>query len=254
MTQQLTYYTHESRSDNQALPERSETSSSESVGSTTIQQRRVQQLPERGIIISSEQSRGEIETPNTSLTSNPSHTALNRIKECFTSVTTIQPLSSGTCGLTCRCRCHRNQREFNSGTWAKSLLGSWLVRYEFSGSACKGRCGSNTGVKLEYQLPRWLWAGIVSFEVCQGPKLDLSLRPCRVLSHNDVIFYIIRNPRKLQEHLNEGHNYFPDDSSDIGFSLLEVRFSSFTPYRYTKLTRHVCSMQWRSTSGRALAF
>lgn len=185
-------------------------------------QPRIQELEEQGVVVSSRSNEGKFEAQEASPSGESKYTTLTTKEETFMSVSTVQPLGTRTCNLACQCRCHRNKREYDGGAWAKSLLGSWLIRYDFSGSACKGRCGTNTGVRLEYQLPKWLWAGIASFEACQGPKLNLSLRPRRSLEWDPDVFQMIMYPSLLQEHIRE-YKYFPDDADWMGRTLLGVR-------------------------------
>ncbi|RGP60104.1 hypothetical protein FSPOR_10844 [Fusarium sporotrichioides] len=177
---------------------------------------RGQEAEDRGVIHSPNLAREETGGQNMSLD------AVFR-NENFMNLTTIQSQSTRMCGPGCQCRCHRNKQEYTGGSWAKSLLGSWLVRYEFSGNTCQGSCRSNTAVKLEYQLPKWLWAGVVSVEMCQDPRLNLSLRPCRVLPLSHEVYFMIDHPLVLQEHIRNGHKYFPDDTNKIGQTLLETQ-------------------------------
>jgi hypothetical protein len=244
VTQQLTYYTHESQPANQALPNIPEASGSASVGLKGASQLCDQEPREYDVAHSSSPAGTETEGQSMSFTT------LTRKEETFMSVTTIQSMGLRTCSIGCQCHCHRNKREYNSGAWAKSLLGSWLVRYEFSGNTCQCRYGSNTGVKLEYQLPKWLWAGVVSIDVCQDPRLSVSLRPCRVLPTGYNVFAMIPHPSVLQEHIRKGHKYFPDDINQSGQSLLQVCTLHPTHCRYIKLKRPNCSTQHRRIVGR----
>ncbi|CAG7557931.1 unnamed protein product [Fusarium equiseti] len=207
VTQQLNSYTHESFNNQKSLTGLPETNS------TITYQPRIQELDDQ-----------EIETQEASPSGRSNHTTITTKEETFMTVTTVQPLGIRTCDLACHCRCHRNRRQYDGGAWANSILGSWLVRYGSSGSACKGRCGTNMGVKLEYRLPKWLWAGVVSFEACQGPRLSMSLRPRRVFGEPgeaSIVFSMLKHPSTLQEYLREGYKYFPDDVDPSGTSLLQ---------------------------------
>ncbi|RFN55143.1 hypothetical protein FIE12Z_655 [Fusarium flagelliforme] len=215
VTQQLTSYTHESVNVKSPLSGHNDTSSS------TVHQPRIQELDDQGVVISSELQTGQTKTQETSLNGDVNVTTLTTKEESFISVTTIQPLGPRICNLACQCRCHRNRRQYDGGAWAKSILGSWLVRYDSSSSTCPGRCGQSVGVKLEYRLPKWLWAGVASFEACQGPKLNLSLRPRRVLGvlgQEATVFSMLQHPSALQEHLRKGYKYFPDDVDPVGLT------------------------------------
>ncbi|KAH7191883.1 ankyrin repeat-containing domain protein [Fusarium flagelliforme] len=61
-----------------------------------------------------------------------------------------------------------------------------------------------------------------------GPKLNLSLRPRRVLGvlgQEATVFSMLQHPSALQEHLRKGYKYFPDDVDPVGVSLLEYSIS-----------------------------
>ena len=216
VTQQLTSYTYESFNNQKSLTDIPE------ANSTIVGQPRIEELEEERLAPSLTSNEAEFGAQAASPSGRSDYNTLTTKEETFMSVTTVQPLGTRTCSLACLCRCHRNLRQYDGGAWAKSLLGSWLVRYDFSGSACKGRCGTNAGVKLEYRLPKWLWAGVVSFEACQGPRLNLALRPRRVLESGSDVWYMLKDPLLLQEHLREGYKYFPDDVYYTGDSLLAV--------------------------------
>ncbi|QPC61856.1 hypothetical protein HYE67_004087 [Fusarium culmorum] len=209
VTQQLT-----SQHINQALLGVPETSSSAYSRSVVAQKHCNRGVEDSGVVHSPSLSRTETVGRSMPLTT------VTRQEESFVNVTAIQSQSTRMCSLSCQCRCHR-KREYTGGAWAKSLLGSWLVRYESLGNTCQGRCAPNPGVKFEYQLPKWLWAGLVSVEVCQNPTFNLALRPCRVLQSNNDIYYMIDHPSILQEHIREGYRYFPDDKNESGDTLLE---------------------------------
>ncbi|RGP76426.1 hypothetical protein FLONG3_5311 [Fusarium longipes] len=215
VTQQLTYFTHESQETNQSLPSILGTSAATLKESKMAQQLCDQEPEERSVVLSSSTTTSKIEVQNMPLT------ALTRTEERFMSVKTTRSVYSRTCSPTCQCHCHRDRQERNAGAWAKSILGSWLVKYEFSRGKCQGKCGSSTGIKLEYQLPKWLWAGVLLFEICQDPSLSLSLRPSRAIEPGHEIYGLLNHPLALQEHLQEGYRYFPSDTDVTGRCLLE---------------------------------
>ncbi|KAF5010229.1 hypothetical protein FDECE_3588 [Fusarium decemcellulare] len=144
-----------------------------------------------------------------------------RIKqESLVKVTTIQPLGSRRCERDCQCRCHWS-RQYNSGAWIRPLLGSWLVKYNAAEGSCRIKCGTNAGVELEYQLPRWLWTGVLAFQACQGPSLTCSLRPSRTLSYANDIWTIMEVPSVFRDEIKEGLVLFPDDRNPHGIGLIE---------------------------------
>ncbi|KAF4471098.1 hypothetical protein FALBO_1996 [Fusarium albosuccineum] len=144
-----------------------------------------------------------------------------RIKEeSLVKVTTIQPLGSRRCGTDCQCRCHWS-RQYNSGAWMRPLLGSWLVKYKAAEGSCRMKCGTNAGVELEYQLPRWLWTGVLAFQACQGPSMTCSLRPSRTIPYGDDVWALVKFPSALRNEIKEGLVLFPNDSDPEGESLME---------------------------------
>lgn len=152
-------------------------------------------------------------------------------EESPTKVATIRPLGSPACGEECQCRCHWSQQPSYSGAWMPGLLGSWLVRCQgikgFRKLNCTERgCDSsnNMGVEVEYQLPSWLWAGVVSFRAYQSrwPPLNLSLRPPRTVAANHPVWCWIENPSVLRNQIRQGLVLFPDDSDESGQGLIEV--------------------------------
>lgn len=243
VTQQLTHHTNQSQHINQALPGVPETSSSAYSSFVVAQKHCNRGVEDSGVVLSPSLSRTETVGRSMPLTT------VTRQEESFVNVATIQSQSTRMCSLSCQCRCHR-KREYTGGAWAKSLLGSWLVRYESLGNTCQGRCAPNPGVKLEYQLPKWLWAGLVSVEMCQNPTFNLALRPCRVLQSNHDIYYMIDHPSILQEHIREGYRYFPDDKNESGDTLLEVYTLHIVLCRHVKLNRQKCSAQYIIAVGR----
>ncbi|KAJ3528187.1 hypothetical protein NM208_g10319 [Fusarium decemcellulare] len=141
-------------------------------------------------------------------------------QESLVKVTTIQPLGSRRCGRDCQCRCHWSQ-QYNSGAWIRPLLGSWLVKYKAAEGSCRMKCGTNVGVELEYQLPRWLWTGVLAFQAYQGPSLTCSLRPSRTIPRSDYVWGIVRFPPVLRDAIKDGLVLFPDDKNPGGQSLIE---------------------------------
>ncbi|KAF4964977.1 hypothetical protein FSARC_7155 [Fusarium sarcochroum] len=222
VTQQLTYYKQEARNDTQNLLQLLEAPPPLSEGPATTQQPWEQDLTIRGMPSASEseeENMTEIMSP--SLTNTTKQGVITIKEETLVSVTTIQPIGSRACGPGCECCCHRTRRKHNGGTWARSLLGSWLVSYKAVGGPCQGKCGSNSGVEFEYQLPKWLWAGMISFQAYQGPRITWSLRPSRVIPYSGGnIWDVIKSPFMLQKHLSNGFVYFPDDTTDYGSSLM----------------------------------
>ncbi|KAH7177321.1 ankyrin repeat-containing domain protein [Fusarium sp. MPI-SDFR-AT-0072] len=128
--QELTYYTQKTHNISQTLPkllqgphpkpENSTASLQPATEGTTIHHK-----PESP---TTEENRVTEDSKMSSIsTSDRSVTTIK--EESFVSVTTIQPLSTNSCGSKCQCRCHRGQRN-HAGTWAGSLFYSWLVRYD----------------------------------------------------------------------------------------------------------------------------
>ncbi|KAF4970415.1 hypothetical protein FZEAL_10039 [Fusarium zealandicum] len=157
--------------------------------------------------------------------------ATSNPNESLVTVTTIQPLGSRACGFGCRCRCHWSRRQFNSSAWMRPLLGSWLVKYQTVDSSRKLQCSEsgciaeqNSGIELEYQLPTWLWGGMLSFQAYQGSQsgLSCSLRPVRFIHSDRAIWKWIQRPSVLREQLNAGLVCYPDDTDELGRSMMEV--------------------------------
>ncbi|KAJ4256771.1 hypothetical protein NW762_008867 [Fusarium torreyae] len=221
VTQQLTCYTREARNESPNLLQLLEAPPLVSGRLATAQQTWEEDFAIRGMpstSISDEENVTEIISP--SLTSTTEQGVVAIKEETLVSVTTIQPFGSRTCGPGCECRCHRTRREHNGGTWAKFLFGSWLVRYEAIGVPCQGKCGSNSGVEIEYQLPKWLWAGMITLEAYQGPRITWSLRLSRTISKTDCIWEVIRDPSVLRRHIAKGFVCFPDDTTLEGRHLM----------------------------------
>ncbi|KAH6896019.1 hypothetical protein B0T10DRAFT_479317 [Thelonectria olida] len=148
----------------------------------------------------------------------------------FMQVTPMQPLGARACDRNCQCRCHWNRQEYQNTRWGKPVMGSWLLQLRgINGRlnkacdepSCKG--GIDAAIKLEYQLPKWLWAGMVSFQAAYNgqPSLNLSLRPARTLDTYDSVFNLIASPWVLEKRLGDAFSYFPDDSRGGGDGLIE---------------------------------
>ncbi|KAI6762671.1 hypothetical protein HG530_008651 [Fusarium avenaceum] len=189
VTQQLTYYTQETRNAVQNLPK----------------------TPEESRSIMEEEITETLSLPLT-------HTGKDGVvaieEESIISVRAIRPLGSRRCGT-----CHQSRLK-HSGTWASSLLGSWLVRYKDTRTSCQGTCGSNPGVEFEYHLPKWLWSGILSFQTYRGQAINCALRPARVLPAYEC--KTIQYPQSLQTRLSEGYVYYPDDTIELNMGLFPL--------------------------------
>ncbi|KAG5660426.1 hypothetical protein KAF25_003032 [Fusarium avenaceum] len=198
VTQQLTYYTQETRNAVQNLPQTQE----ESRSITEEEKTKISSLPlkragEDGVVAIEEES--------------------------LISVRAIRPLGSRRCGA-----CHKSQLKPRS-TWPRSLLGSWLVRYKNPRSSCQGTCGSDPGVEFEYYLPKWLWSGILSFQAYRGQAINCALRPARKLTLSGDIWQTMKCPHVLQNRLRKGYVYFPDDTVELGIGLLTLAVMGDSP-------------------------
>ncbi|KAG7417997.1 Ankyrin repeat, PH and SEC7 domain containing protein secG [Fusarium oxysporum f. sp. rapae] len=146
-------------------------------------------------------------------------------EESFVSVTTIQPLSTNSCGSKCQCRCHRGQRN-HAGTWAGSLFYSWLVRYGKADNNCQSRCRCKSSIEYEFRLPNWLWAGVRSSQASRRPTVTFSLHLSRVLKLDKSLWMTMANPSLLETRIREGFVYFPDDTAGNGWPLLLIALSN----------------------------
>lgn len=191
VTQQLTYYTQETRHAVQDLT----------------------QPPKESRSITEE---GVTETSSLPLKHTGEDGVVTIEEESLISVRAIRPLGSRRCGT-----CHRSRLN-HSGTWASSLLGSWLVRYKATRTSCQGTCGSQSGVEFEYHLPKWLWSGILSFQAYHGHAINCALRPARNFSLYADMWKTIKYPNVLQTRLSEGYVYFPDDTIGVNVGVLTV--------------------------------
>ncbi|KAF5674154.1 endocytosis ankyrin repeat protein [Fusarium heterosporum] len=171
------------------------------------------QLPKISHSMSEE---GPAEMSSPSIT-NAVETGATIIKEeSLQIVRTVRPLGSRRCA---NCRQGRFER---SGTWARSLLGSWLVKYKPTQTSCQGTCGSDPGVELEYRLPKWLWEGILSFHAYRGPTISCALRPARDLRDHEDAWMILKHRSWLQIKIEKGYVYFPDDTAGVGWSMINI--------------------------------
>lgn len=142
-------------------------------------------------------------------------------EESFVSVTSVQPLGTRSCGSECQCQCHQGRRD-HTGAWAVPLFSSWLIRYDKTDNNYQSRCRCKASVEFEFRLPRWLWAGVLSFQASRGPNISFSLRPSRVLESVHELWIMMSNPSLLETCIREGFVCFPDDTAGSEWPLLSV--------------------------------
>lgn len=222
MTQQLTYYTQETRHISQTLPklhqgpkpkpESSKASVQPATRGKTIDSQPDPPATEENRIIED----SKVSSSNTA----DNELAIVKV-DSFVSVSSVQPLGTRSCGSNCQCQCHRGRRD-HTGAWAGSLLYSWLVRYNETDKNSPSRCRCKSSVEFEFRLPSWLWAGVLSFQASRGPNISLSLRLSRVIESVDDLWTTISNPSLLEARIREGIVYFPDDTAGNGWPLLSV--------------------------------
>ncbi|KAF5715656.1 endocytosis ankyrin repeat protein [Fusarium globosum] len=220
VTQQLTYYTQETHNISQTLPKLLQGPQTEPESSTTSLQPATQgtAFHHKPDSQATEESR-IIGGSKVYCADNAEHRIATFNGESFVSVTTIQTFCTRSCGSKCQCRCHRGRRE-DTGTWAGSLLHSWLIRYDKTDNNYRNRCRCKSSIEFEFRLPSWLWAGVLSFQASRGSNINLSLRLSRVLESVDDLWITMSNPSLLVARIREGFVYFPDDTVGSEWPLL----------------------------------
>ncbi|KLP20609.1 endocytosis ankyrin repeat protein Nuc-2 [Fusarium fujikuroi] len=222
VTQQLTYYTQETHNISQALPKLLQGPQTMSDGSVTSLQPGTQgtTIHDKPALPATEENR-LTESSEASLT-NVTDPAVTAIKEeSFVSVTSVQPLGTRSCGSKCQCQCHQGRRD-HTGAWAVPLFSSWLIRYDKTDNNYQSRCRCKASVEFEFRLPRWLWAGVLSFQASRGPNISFSLRPSRVLESVHELWIMMSNPSLLETCIREGFVCFPDDTAGSEWPLLSM--------------------------------
>ncbi|CAG7566468.1 unnamed protein product [Fusarium equiseti] len=148
--------------------------------------------------------------------------------------THIWDVSSST---SCQCSCHFAKRQYQNSGWVQSLFGSWLVRYENRPQECSNpdcQCLSPSVLKLEYQVPRWLFfrsfAIVSSYNNIGG--LRCSLRPFKLLEVPSILWtYQEGSSQAVRESVLE-HGVYPCDADITGVGLIE---DALIYKRYTAL-------------------
>ncbi|KAF5606548.1 endocytosis ankyrin repeat Nuc-2 [Fusarium subglutinans] len=230
VTQQLTYYTQETHNLSQTLPKLLQGPQIMPESSVTSLQPWTQ-----GTMFHNQPDPPATEENRTAEDSkmfssnNAGHGLTNFREESFVSLSSVQPLGTRSCGSKCQCRCHRGRRD-RTGVWAVSLFSSWLTRYDHTDDASsQSRCRCRSSAEFEFRLPRWLWAGVLSFQASRGPNISLSLRLSRVLESKDDLWVTMANPSLLEARIREGIVYFPDDTVGNEWPLLSMALYSESP-------------------------
>lgn len=140
----------------------------------------------------------------------------------------------------CQCNCHFAKRQYQNSGWVESLFGSWLVRCENRPQRCSNpdcQCIIPSVLKLEYQVPRWLFFRsfviVASYNNIGG--LRCSLRPFKLLEMDSPIWsYQKGSIQEVRKFVVEDGIY-PCDANICGVGLIEVRYNTpsgrlFTPW------------------------
>lgn len=142
---------------------------------------------------------------------------------------------AGRCPQPCLCRCHSTRPSaVRYPSWIGTIIGSLSVTYDqrllFGGNSectelgCKGR--KRSSATFEYQLPAWLCARFVSFQVYIDSfrVLRSSLRIARVLPLNDItiLSIIMHDTEVVKGSMRVYGHLFPDDRDTEGYDIMLV--------------------------------
>jgi len=143
--------------------------------------------------------------------------------------TRVWGISSSTA---CQCSCHFAKKQYQNSGWLQSLFGSWLVRYEKRPQECSNpdcQCISSSTLKLEYQVPRWLFfrsfAIVASYNNVGG--LRCSLRPFRLLDISSPLWQCQIDSVQVIRGSVIDYGVYPCDATTHGVGLIEVRNHAF---------------------------
>lgn len=157
--------------------------------------------------------------------------------------------SAGGCPQPCRCRCHSSRPSaVRYPNWIGTLIGSLSVTYdqhlllggnsECTDLGCKGT--KRSSATFGYQLPAWLCAKFISFQVYTDSFRELrsSLRSVRVVPNNDdtLLAIELHDQEAVRGSMLAYGRLLPDDRTPDGQHIIMVSTCIETELSFCNLT------------------
>ena len=144
------------------------------------------------------------------------------------SIQSLTHIRGNTSITSCQCSCHFAKRQYKNSGWVQSLFGSWLVRCENRPQECSNpecQCISSSVLKLEYQIPRWLFfrSFIIAASYNNICGLRCSLRPFRLIDVTSTTWNWETGSSQVIRRSVVKYGVYPGDTDIKGCGLIEVR-------------------------------
>lgn len=140
--------------------------------------------------------------------------------------TTLADRMKPSCPENCRCGCHTNVRASQKTGPMNSLLGYLGVHLDTPswGGKWDARCKCRGSWNMEYRPP-WLRARVLMLSVsCYAAGPQVTLRAARVVPLGDSIWHDVgQSAQRLRYLITRGTVVYPDDRSEGGLEIIEVR-------------------------------